>query len=87
MYVAPDEVVDAYSEVVRAREAAARARSEAMRAPTSDQLSFRRSLAERSRKTPSKYTPTIGRRSTALYRLSNVSGQHPQEIDYGTLAQ
>ena len=31
------------------------------------------------------YTPTIGRRSTALYRLTHVSGQHPAEIDYKKL--
>ena len=33
------------------------------------------------------YTPTIGRRSTALYRLNNVSGQHPNPVDYRSLIE
>ena len=75
------------------------ARKMAQKAPTADQMHFRKSLATKSRKTPSatspdrlaamsaSYTPTIGRRSTALYRLTHVSGQHPVELDYQKLIE
>ena len=64
----------------------ARERLTMHKAPTADQIHYRTRFSSKSKKTPSQstsptYTPTMGRRTTALYRLSNVIGMRPNDYD------
>jgi hypothetical protein len=87
---------DVHDAAMHARAMAAYAREMAQKKLSSDQLHFRRQLAAKSRRNPpasrspdssNKYTPTIGRRTTALYRLTSVAGQQPPDLDYATLTE
>lgn len=78
--ISSDEIVAAAAAVAAARLEMARAREAAERRLTADQRHMRASLAHLSKRTPPRttpFSPSIGKRTAAMYRLDASSNLPP----------